>query len=228
MCITADSLTGCCSNLLQPWTRSSCCESPLLPETQRRIKHQARAEEVLSSDSEPKSRSKLRRLGERNEHHKWRNSLKPSCHTFNTSFTLNDCLNTSSLLPQTTGDASVSFTNKTIKIRETFCMFLKAFNNQSWVYLIKSGVKTVILWNITILNNYFLFEYLFSNIMYSCNVKLNFQHHSSSLRVTWSSDISLIFWFAAQETLIIIINVENSCAASYLCGYLDKLPFLSK
>ncbi len=29
------------------------------------------------------------------------------------------------------------------------------------------------------------------------------------------SEIILICWFAAQETFLIIINVENSCAASY-------------
>ncbi len=33
--------------------------------------------------------------------------------------------------------------------------------------------------------------------------------------VTWSSEIILICWFAAQETFLIIINVKNSCAASY-------------
>ncbi len=30
-----------------------------------------------------------------------------------------------------------------------------------------------------------------------------------------SSEIVLIYWFAAQETFLIIINIENSCAASY-------------
>ncbi len=39
--------------------------------------------------------------------------------------------------------------------------------------------------------------------------------------VTWSSEIILICWFAAQETFLIIINVENSCAASYFCGIGD-------
>ncbi len=32
--------------------------------------------------------------------------------------------------------------------------------------------------------------------------------------VTWSSEIILICWFAAQETFLIISNVENSSAAS--------------
>ncbi len=36
--------------------------------------------------------------------------------------------------------------------------------------------------------------------------------------VTWSSEIIIICWFAAQETFLIIINVENSCAAQYFCG----------
>ncbi len=31
--------------------------------------------------------------------------------------------------------------------------------------------------------------------------------------VTWSSEIIIIYWFAAQETFLIIINVEYSCAA---------------
>ncbi len=33
--------------------------------------------------------------------------------------------------------------------------------------------------------------------------------------VAWSSEIILIFWFTAQEIFLIIINVENSCAAQY-------------
>ncbi len=35
--------------------------------------------------------------------------------------------------------------------------------------------------------------------------------------VTWSSEIILIWGFAAQETFLIIINVKNSCAAAYFC-----------
>ncbi len=34
--------------------------------------------------------------------------------------------------------------------------------------------------------------------------------------VTWSSEIIIICWFAAQETFLIIISVENSCAAEYV------------
>ncbi len=33
------------------------------------------------------------------------------------------------------------------------------------------------------------------------------------LCLTWSSEIILICWFAAQETFHIIINVENSCSS---------------
>ncbi len=31
--------------------------------------------------------------------------------------------------------------------------------------------------------------------------------------ITWSSEIIIISWFGVQETFLIIINVENSCAA---------------
>ncbi len=41
------------------------------------------------------------------------------------------------------------------------------------------------------------------------------------------SEIILICWFAAQETFLIIINVENGCAASYFCGNRDAQPFKS-
>ncbi len=39
--------------------------------------------------------------------------------------------------------------------------------------------------------------------------------------VTWSSEIIIIYWFTAQETILIIINVKNSYAASYFCGNVD-------
>ncbi len=34
--------------------------------------------------------------------------------------------------------------------------------------------------------------------------------------VTWSSEIIIIYWFAAQETFLIIINVENSRATQFV------------
>ncbi len=39
------------------------------------------------------------------------------------------------------------------------------------------------------------------------------------------SEIILIYWFAARETFLIIINVENGCAASYFCGNRDAFYF---
>ncbi len=35
--------------------------------------------------------------------------------------------------------------------------------------------------------------------------------------VTWSSEIIIIYWFAAQKLFLSIINVENSRAAQYFC-----------
>jgi len=55
-------------------------------------------------------------------------------------------------------------------------------------------------------------------------------HHyiiTAVFSVTWSFRNHSICWFAAQETFLIIINVENSCAASYLCGKRDGI-FLSQ
>ncbi len=43
--------------------------------------------------------------------------------------------------------------------------------------------------------------------------------------VTWSSEIILIYWFTAQETILIIINLENSSAALYIYGNLDRFFF---
>ncbi len=39
--------------------------------------------------------------------------------------------------------------------------------------------------------------------------------------VTWSSEIILIYWFPAQETILIIINLEKSSAALFIYGNLD-------
>ncbi len=36
------------------------------------------------------------------------------------------------------------------------------------------------------------------------------------------SEIILIFWFSAQETVIIIISVENSCAGVYIYIYIKQ------
>ncbi len=95
-------------------------------------------------------------------------------------------------------------------------MSLKAFSftYQGCVHLIKKYSKNS---NIVKcyynLNCCFLFEY----VIYSCNVKLNFQHHYiiTVFSVTWSSEIILICWFAAQQTFLIIINAEHSCPAKH-------------
>ncbi len=62
---------------------------------------------------------------------------------------------------------------------------------------VQNTLKLEILWNIiTIEMKYFLFEFILKlNIFLWCNAEF------------------LICWFAAQETFLIIINVENSCAA---------------
>ncbi len=55
--------------------------------------------------------------------------------------------------------------------------------------------------------------------MFKCNFFLwIFSIITPVFSVTWSSEIILICWFAAQETFLIIINVENSCADEYFCG----------
>ncbi len=63
------------------------------------------------------------------------------------------------------------------------------------------------MWNIILI---FLFEYIFKGNLFLWS-NLNFQHHYSSLQCHMILQKS--FWNAAEETLIIIINVENSCAA---------------
>ncbi len=56
--------------------------------------------------------------------------------------------------------------------------------------------------------------------------KLNFQHITPVFSVTWSFRIILICWFAAQETFLIIINVENSCAANMFVETMIIFPEL--
>ncbi len=59
-------------------------------------------------------------------------------------------------------------------------------------------------------------------LIYSYDAKLIVMMHEFSLFQSSvshdPSEIILICWFAAQETFLIIINVENSCTASYFCG----------
>ncbi len=53
-------------------------------------------------------------------------------------------------------------------------------------------------------------------VMYSCDQSWIFSQSSVSRD---PSEIMLIYWFTAQETFMIIINVENGCAESdeYFC-----------
>ncbi len=85
-----------------------------------------------------------------------------------------------------------------------FLMFLKEDSSarQSCIYLIKNTVK---MWNfIKIENDCFLCEFSASLLQSSVS-------HDPS-------EIILICWFAVQRTFIIIIDVENSCAASFVCA----------
>ncbi len=63
----------------------------------------------------------------------------------------------------------------------------------------------------------FKITYFYSNIC--SNVpKLYFSIITPVVSVTQSSEIIIIYWFTAQETFLIIINVENSCAAFSFSG----------
>ncbi len=59
-------------------------------------------------------------------------------------------------------------------------------------------------------SNIFYLNFIYIYI-YSCNQICIFSIITPVFSVTWSSEIILICWFAAQETFLIIINVENSC-----------------
>ncbi len=60
------------------------------------------------------------------------------------------------------------------------------------------------------------------NCIYFCDQSCIFSIIPPVFSVTWSSEIILICWFIAQETFLIIINVENSCADSYFYTYFDE------
>ncbi len=73
-------------------------------------------------------------------------------------------------------------------------------------------------WNLYIYIYIYIYTYidlnLFEDVMYSCDQRWIFSIITHVFSVTWS-EISLICWFAAQEAFLIIINVENSCAAFF-------------
>ncbi len=83
----------------------------------------------------------------------------------------------------------------------------------------KKQKQTGILWNvITIYNKMFLFKYILKcNLLMWCKAEL----FASLLQSSVSHDLSeiiLIYWFAAQETFLIISSGEN-IDDSYVCGY---------
>ncbi len=102
-----------------------------------------------------------------------------------------------------------------------FFMFLKEVSHAhpGCIYLIKNTVKSLQFWIIiTIQNSCFLFEHILKcNLFLWCAAEFSASLLQSSVSHD-PSEIILICWFAAQGTLLIIINVENSCAASYFCG----------
>ncbi len=65
------------------------------------------------------------------------------------------------------------------------------------------------------------------NVIYFCDQSCIFSIITAVFSVTWSSEIIIICWFTAQETFLIIINVENSRAAQYFCVNCDS-PFIGK
>ncbi len=55
------------------------------------------------------------------------------------------------------------------------------------------------------------------NVLFWCNAEFP-AVINSSLQSSVShdpSEINIMYWFAAQETFLIIVNVENRCAAQY-------------
>ncbi len=63
---------------------------------------------------------------------------------------------------------------------------------------------------------------IFQNVIYSCDCKLDFQHHYCSLQCHMILQKS--FEYAAQETFIIIINVEYIASgfSGFYCDVLKK------
>ncbi len=66
---------------------------------------------------------------------------------------------------------------------------------------------------------------LFSVKMLNCNLFLYFQHHYSSLQchMIFRNHNNILIY--AQDTFLIIINVEHSRAAQYFYGNRDILDF---
>ncbi len=76
-----------------------------------------------------------------------------------------------------------------------------SYAHQGYIYLIKNTVKTVLLWNIITLNS-FLFECILKcNLVLCCKAGFSGSLLQSSASHD-PSEIILICWFAAQETLL--------------------------
>ncbi len=68
-------------------------------------------------------------------------------------------------------------------------------------------------WLCSIFENHFkLFSFSLRNIHYVLQLHFSFD---SSLYYLMILQIIVICWFGAQETFVIVINVENSCEAQY-------------
>ncbi len=76
--------------------------------------------------------------------------------------------------------------------------------HQSCSYLIKNTVKMLLQLKTSV-----FYVKMCLNVMYFCDQSCIFSIITPVFSVTWSSEIILIYWFAAQETFLIIINVEN-------------------
>ncbi len=83
------------------------------------------------------------------------------------------------------------------------------------IYLIKNAVETVILWNIIIIKNTFSFLIYFNILIYPCDDKAEILAAITLIFcLTWSFRIhSNILILCTRNFSIIIINIENSCAA---------------
>ncbi len=99
----------------------------------------------------------------------------------------------------------------------------KLWNNSDYYFWKRSLLftKVAFIWTKKIvkyycyLNNYFLCEIVKCNFIPAMQSWI-FRIITPVFSVTWSSEIILICWFAAQETFLIIINVENSCCFMFL------------
>ncbi len=100
---------------------------------------------------------------------------------------------------------------------QKFLFFLgtKFYAHQCYIYLIK---------NCEIILHSFLCKYIFKYnlfLWYKAEFSASLLHHMSHDH----SEIILICLFGAQKIFLIIINVENCCAASYFCrNYRVNVP----